>query len=119
MDANDIFKQICSIIEQSPQDISPISYKTWICTLKPLVFKDNCLYLIAPTDMHRRHVMTATAALHTYLITALNIVVNSPGADVVLVLESEAAAIMDTTIPAPGRDFPADAQRKNTPLKIS
>lgn len=101
MDANDIFKQICSIIEQSPQDISPISYKTWICTLKPLVFKDNCLYLIAPTDMHRRHVMTATAALHTYLITALNIVVNSPGADVVLVLESEAAAIMDTTIPAP------------------
>ena len=97
MDAAKLFSDICAIIEQSPQEISPISYKTFIATLKPLTFKDNTLYLIATSDLQRRHLMTATM-MHTFLVSALNIVIDSPGADIVLVLESEAAAVMDTTI---------------------
>lgn len=97
MDAAKLFSDICAIIEQSPQEISPISYKTFIATLKPLTFKDNTLYLIATSDMQRRHLMTATM-MHAFLVSALNIVIDSPGADVVLVLESEAASVMDTTI---------------------
>lgn len=97
MDAEKLFSDICNIIEQSPQDINPISYQTFIKTLKPLTFKDNTLYLIAVSDLQRRHLMTASM-MHAYLISALNIVIDSPGADVVLVLESEAASIMDTTL---------------------
>lgn len=97
MDASELFQKICAIIEQSPQDVNPISFKTFIATLKPLTFKDNTLYLIAPSDMHRRHLMTVTM-MHAFLVSALNIVIDSPGADVVLVLESEAAAIIDTTL---------------------
>lgn len=99
MDAESIFEHICSIIEQTPQDINPISYKTWIRTLKPLVYKDNTLYLIAPSELHRRHIMT-TSALHSYLVTALNIVIDRPGADVVLLLAEEAASVMDAAAPA-------------------
>ncbi|MBR2860738.1 MAG: chromosomal replication initiator protein DnaA [Clostridia bacterium] len=97
MDANELFQQMCAIIEQSPQDISKISYATFIKTLKPLVFKNNTLYLIA-TEIQRRHIMTATM-MHAYLVSALNIIIDSPGADVVLVLEKEAAAVMDSTLP--------------------
>ncbi|MBE7092596.1 MAG: chromosomal replication initiator protein DnaA [Clostridiales bacterium] len=97
MDASELFQKICSILEQSPQDINPISYKTFIATLKPLTFKDNTLYLITPSDTHRRHLMTVTM-MHAYLVSALNIVLDSPGADIVLVLESEAPAIIDTTL---------------------
>lgn len=99
MDAKDVFQQICSIIEQSPEDVSPMSHRTWIATLQPFVFKENCLYLIAPSDMHRRHIMTTE--IHTYLVAALNIVINCPGADVVIILESEAAALMDDSLSAP------------------
>ncbi len=97
MDAAELFTQICTIIEQSPQEVNPISYKTFICTLRPLVFKDNTLYLVAPSEMHRRFVMTVTM-MHAFLVSALNIVIDSPGADVVLLLDSEAASVMDTTI---------------------
>lgn len=97
MDANELFQKVCAIIEQSPQEVSPISYRTFIATLKPLIFKDNTLYLIAAGDIQRRHLMTATM-MHAFLVSALNIVLDSPGADVVLVLESEAAAIVDTTL---------------------
>ncbi len=99
MDANKLFSEICAIIEQSPQEIQPISYNTFIKTLRPLTFKDNTLYLIALSDTHRRTLMTVTM-MHTFMVSALNIVINSPGADIVLVLDSEAAAIMDTTLPA-------------------
>jgi chromosomal replication initiator protein len=97
MDAAVLFEKMCKIIEQSPQEINPMSYRAFIATLKPLTFKDNTLYLIAPSDMHRRHLMTVTM-MHAFLISALNIVIDSPGADVILVLESEAASIMDSTI---------------------
>ena len=36
--------------------------------------------------------------MHAFLVSALNIVLDSPGADIVLVLESEAASVVDTTI---------------------
>ena len=57
MDAGELFQKVCAIIEQSPQDVNPISFKTFIATLKPLTFKDNTLYLIAPSDMHRRCIL--------------------------------------------------------------
>ena len=96
MDANELFQQVCAIIQQSPQEISPIAFKTFIATLKPLTFKDNVLYLVAPSDMHRRHIMTNM--LHAYMVSALNITINSPGADIIIVLNEEAVQIMDTTL---------------------
>lgn len=99
MDAKEIFGQICSVIEKSPQDISLISYSTWIKTLKPLTFKNNCLYLIVPSEIHRRHILTANGnILFTYLTSALNMVINAPGASIELILESEALAVMEDTI---------------------
>ena len=96
MNAKDIFSQICGIIENEPEEISPMSYKTWICTLEPLVFKDNTLYLVVPSEMHRRHIMTVTGGiLYTYLISALNIVINNPGANVTLLLKEEVPSVMD------------------------
>ncbi len=102
MDAAEIFRQICIIIENSPQDVSPISYTTWIKTLQPLVFKNNFLYLIVPSEMHRRHILTSNGnILHSYLTSALNIVINSPGASIELVLETEAPAILEEAQEAP------------------
>ncbi len=96
MNAKEIFSQICGIIENEPEEISPMSYKTWICTLEPLVFKDNTLYLVVPSEMHRRHIMTVTGGiLYTYLISALNIVINNPGANVTLLLKEEVPSVMD------------------------
>ncbi len=94
MEAKEIFEHICSILEDSPQEISPISYRTFVCTLKPLVFKNNVLYLVAPSEMQRRFVMS-TSMIHSFLVSALNIVINSPGADVVLLLENEVASVVD------------------------
>ena len=100
MDAAEIFEQICLIIEKSPQDVSPISYTTWIKTLKPLTFKNNCLYLIAPGEINRRHILIANGGIYlTYLTTGLNIVINSPGASVEIILESEAPAILEDDLP--------------------
>lgn len=96
MDAKELFEQICSILEDSPQDISPISYRTFVRTLQPLVFKNNVLYLVAPSEMQRRFVMS-TSMIHNFLVAALNIVISAPGADVVLLLENEVASVMDET----------------------
>lgn len=107
MDAKEIFKSICEIIEKAPEDINPVSYNTWISTLSPCAFKNNTLYLIAPTEMHRRHIMTAST-LHMYLVSALNMVIDKPGADVVILLESEAISVID--------DQPAESAKISRPM---
>ncbi len=108
MSAEEIFGQICSILEQSQHEIQPITYKTWIATLKPFKFQNNTLFLVAPSDMHRRRIMTGNdGALHQYLVAALNIVIDGNGADAVIIIEDEIPSVVNqneleqTVIPHP------------------
>ena len=98
MNAEQIFEQIKQILKNSPGLISPSGFNAWVGTLKPLEYKDNCLYLVAPTAMHRRQIMTLNS-VHVCLVTALNIVVNKPGADVIIVLPEEIPSVMDSSLP--------------------
>jgi len=94
-DAAKIWTSICSILTDT-KEISSVSYQTWIASIKPLIFRNNCLYLIVPSEMHRRHI-TTVSNYKIYITTALNMTLGGRDSDVVFLLENEAPAIMDSS----------------------
>ena len=71
-DASEIWAKVSAVLKET-KEISSLAYTTWLASIKPALFRNDCLYLVVPSALHRNHIV-GNSNYKIYINTALNMV---------------------------------------------
>lgn len=93
-DASEIWAKVSAVLKET-KEISGLAYTTWLASIKPALFRNDCLYLVVPSALHRNHIV-GNSNYKIYINTALNMITGKE-CSVELLLEGEVKDVMQST----------------------
>ena len=94
-DASEIWAKVSAVLKET-KEISGLAYTTWLASIKPALFRNDCLYLVVPSALHRNHIV-GNSNYKIYINTALNMVTGKE-CSVELLLEGEVKDVMQSAV---------------------
>lgn len=93
-DASEIWAKVSAVLKET-KEISGLAYTTWLASIKPALFRNDCLYLVVPSSLHRNHIV-GNSNYKIYINTALNMITGKE-CSVELLLEGEVKDVIQST----------------------
>ena len=91
-DVNKIWDSASQVLKNT-NEIGKVPYMTWFSSIKPLILRDGTIYLIVPSEIHRKQLTTKSGYM-MHMQSAVNMAANGE-LQIKLLMQSEAQDILN------------------------